>query len=147
MMIRVVMSVVLVVAVAVVMAGCGSPSATTAAPTQAPPTQTSGAPASTPTAAPTEAPTVAPTEPLPTVAPTATTPREMVVFNWVPGSVPPSDSDDVDIIAAELTTHDGILSVTGNETVLNVVYDPTVITVEEIMAILKQIGHPVVINE
>jgi len=146
-MIRVVVRVGLVAAVAVVMVGCGSPGATTAAPTQAPPTQTSGAPASTPTAAPTSAPTVAPTEPPPTVAPTATKPSARVTFNWAPGSVAPSDSDDVDEIALDLITHDGIESASGNETVLNVFYDPTVITVEEIMDILERIGHPVVLNE
>jgi hypothetical protein len=88
-----------------------------------------------------------PTEPPPTAAPTATTPREQVTFNWAPGSVTPADSDDVDEIVRDLMTHDGILSGDGNETVLNIFYDPTVITVEEIMEILQTIGHPVVLNE
>lgn len=150
-MTRAVLRVGLILAVAIAAASCGGPSAATEAPTQPLPTETPGAPTATPAAppteAPTEAPTVAPTEPPPTAAPTATTPRESVAFNWAPGSVPPSDSDDVDIIAAELTTHAGILSANGNETVLNVFYDPTVITVEEIMEVLRQIGHPVVVNE
>ncbi len=144
---RVVMCVVLVVAFALVAAGCSGPAATTTAPTQAPPTQTSSTPAAQPTTAPTEAPAEAPTEPPPTVAPTATMPSANVSFNWAPGSVAPSDSDDVDEIVLDLMTHDGILSGTGNETVLNITYDPTVITVEEIMAILDEIGHPVEINE
>jgi hypothetical protein len=42
---------------------------------------------------------------------------------------------------------EGILSGNGNEQVLNITYDPTVITVEEIMQELQQIGHPVVLNE
>lgn len=147
-MIRVVASVGLVLAVAVAAAGCSGPGAATAAPTQAPPTPTSGAPASTPTSPPpTTAPTAAPTEPPPTVEPTVATPRERVSFNWAPGSVAPSDADDVDIILMELRTHPGISGGAGDESVLNVFYDPTVITVEEIMAILQQMGHPVVINE
>jgi hypothetical protein len=61
--------------------------------------------------------------------------------------VTPADSDDVDEIVRDLRSHDGILSGNGNETELNIVYDPTVITVEEIMDLLKQIGHPVVVND
>lgn len=144
---RVALRVGLVVAVAMAAAGCGSPSAATQAPTEAPPTQASGGPASTPTAPPTAAPTQAPTAPPPAVAPTATRPGASVVFSWAPGSVKPADSDDVDEIVRDLVTRDGVLSGNGNETVLNIFYDPTVITVEEIMAILQQIGHPVVINE
>lgn len=146
-MMRVVLSVGLVLAVGVVVAGCSGPSASPAAPTLAPPTQTSGAPASTATAPATVAPTEAPTEPPPTVEPTATTPREEVAFNWAPGSVTPGDADDVAEILLDLRTNPGILGGTGDETVINIFYDPTVITVEEIMAIFEQIGHPVVINE
>ena len=145
-MMRVAMRVGLVMAVAMLVAGCGSPSVATEAPTEAPPTQASSAPASTPTAPPAVEPTEASTE-APTVAPTAATPGENVAFNWAQGSVPPSDADDVDIIARDLMENDGITSVTGNETVLNIVYDPTRITVEEIMALLQQMGHPVVVNE
>ncbi len=143
---RVVTFVSMVVAAALIAAGCAGPAATTAAPTQAPPTT---APTQAPpTAAPTQAPpTAVPTQAPPTAAPTATAPSEKVVFNWAPGSVPPSDADDVDIIASELYKTAGITSVTGNEQVLNVFYNPTVITVEEIMELLKTIGHPVVINE
>ena len=144
---RVVMSISLVLMIGLAAAGCGGPSATTAAPTEAPPAPTTSAPTAEPTPAPTEAPTAAPTEAPPTVALTATTPEAKVAFNWEPGSVPPADSDDVDEIALDLITHNGILGASGNEAVLNIVYDPTVITVEEIMAILKGIGHPVVLNE
>jgi hypothetical protein len=140
------MRVSLVVAVAMMVAGCGSPSAATQAPTEAPPTQAPSTPTALPASNPTEAPTEAPTT-APAVEPTATTPVANVAFNWAPGSVPPSDSDDVDIIAGDLMENDGITSVTGNETVLNVVYDPTRITVEEIMSLLEQMGHPVVVNE
>jgi hypothetical protein len=137
----------LVVAVAMMVAGCGGPSTATEAPTEAPPTQASSTPASTSAAPPTEAPTEVPTEPPPTAEPTAATSIESVDFNWAPGSVPPSDADDVAVIAVDLMENDGIVTVTGTETVLNVSYDPARITVEEIMALLQQMGHPVVVNE
>lgn len=124
--------------------------ATSAPPAAATPTQAS-APTSPPQAAATAtqapAPTSAPTAAPPTAAPpTATSPRENVAFSWAPGSVTPADSDDVDEIVRDLRAHAGILSGTGNETELNIVYDPTVITVAEIMDLLKQIGHPVVVK-
>lgn len=144
---RVALRIGLVVSVVMMVAGCGSPSAATEAPTEAPPTQASSTPASTQAAPPTEAPTEVPTEPPPTAEPTAATPVETVAFNWAPGSVPPSDADDVAVIAVDLMENDAIVSVTGGETVLNVSYDPTRITVEEIMALLRQMGHPVVVNE
>jgi hypothetical protein len=81
------------------------------------------------------------------VEPSPTTPSARVAFNWAPGSVPPSDADDVAIIADELRRNEGILGADGGETVINVFYNPTLITVEEIMALLAQMGHPVVINE
>jgi len=150
-MMRAVLSVGLVLVVAMVAAGCGGPSAATDAPTQPLPTQTPGAPTATlaapPTEASTEAPTEAPTEPPPTVEPTATSPRETVTFTWAPGSVPPSDADDVAEIVTDLRSRDGIFGGTGDENGISIFYDPTVITVEEIMAIFEQIGHPVVISE
>lgn len=145
-MIRAVLKVLGIVTVASVVVSCAGPGAATDAPTQPVPTQTSAAPASTPAAPPTLAPAEAPTE-APAVEPTPTTPRETVAFNWAPGSVPPSDADDVEIILTELRTHEGISGGSGDETILNVFYDPTVITVEEIMELLRDIGHPVVLNE
>jgi hypothetical protein len=132
---------------------CGGQASPTFAPTQAPAATTS-APASTATTAP--AASTATTAPPTEVPPTSTEPpaaatdtpaateRETVSFNWAPGSVPPADADDGAEIVAELLTHDGVLSGTGDENVLSVTFDPSVITVEEIMDILDAIGHPVV---
>jgi hypothetical protein len=78
---------------------------------------------------------------------TATTPRETVHFRWAPGSVTPGDADDVAEIVTDLRSRDGIFGGTGDENVISIDYDPTVITVEEIIAIFEQIGHPVVLND
>jgi len=144
---RIVLYVCLVMSMAILISGCGGPSATTAAPAQ-PPAAATNAPADSPTSPPaTTAPTEPPTEAPPTVQPSPTTPSERVAFNWAPGSVSPSDADDVAIIANELMETDGIIGADGGESVINVFYNPTLITVEEIMDLLAQMGHPVVINE
>jgi len=144
---RVVVCICLAAGIAVLISGCGGSSATTAAPTQ-PPAAATSAPADTPTSPPaTAAPTEPPTEAPPAVEPSPTTPSERVAFNWAPGSVAPSDADDVAIIADELRQNEGILGADGGESVINVFYNPTLITVEEIMDILAKMGHPVVINE
>ena len=137
---------VLVLALVVAAAGCSGASDATAVPTAPPPTQTTSAPASTstvpPTLAPTAAPTEAPTEP--PAAATATSSSATVTFNWAPGSVTPADADDVTEIINDLKRTPGILGGFGDETVLSVQYDPALITVEEIAALLETIGHPVV---
>jgi hypothetical protein len=136
-------------------AACGG---TPAAPTQAPATS---APAATSTTAPAAAtattapaaatattapPTTAPATntSAPAASPTAEGSSERVFFNWAPGSVPPADADDGAEIVAELMTHEGVLSGVADESVLTVRYDPNLITVEEIIAIMAQMGHPVV---
>jgi hypothetical protein len=43
-------------------------------------------------------------------------------------------------------THRGILGSSGNETRMIVVYDPALLTVEQIQEIFRQIGHPVVVS-
>ena len=139
------------IVVAIGLAACAPAQPATSAPAAAPTATQAAAPTSAPAAAPTAtqaaAPTSAPPTAPPTAAPTQATASERVAFNWAPGSVTPADSDDVDEIIRDLMRNEGVLSGTGNETVLNIVFDPTVITVEEIMEELKQIGHPVVINE
>lgn len=145
-MLRVVASAGLVMMVAIVLVSCTPAGAATAtqAPTQGPPTPTTGAPNSTPTEpAPTAAPIDVPTATTAAGA-TATTPRESVSFRWAPGSVTPSDADDVADLLIDLRTHDGILGGSGDENGIMIFYDPTVITVEEIMALFDSIGHPVV---
>lgn len=125
----------------VVVAGCGGGGA--AAPTSAPAT-------AVPTAAPTEAPTAVPTE-APTEAPAAVptdTPAPQseanVKFRWSPAGNLPADSDDVDDIVREVRgRHEGIVNGYGNEIGLTIIYNPTLITVEEVAAILDDIGHPV----
>ena len=146
-MMRVVMSISLVLMIGLAAAGCSSPSATTAAPTEAPPALTASAPTAAPTEAPTEPPTEPPTEAPPTAAPTASSSLAKATFNWASGSVPPGDADDVTVLALDLIKNEGIDSANGDENLLNVFYDPTVITVEEIMTILAELGHPVVLNE
>ncbi|MCC6187413.1 MAG: hypothetical protein IT318_00145 [Anaerolineales bacterium] len=136
-----------------IVAGCNSPTAPPAA-TQSPATQrpatqvpaaATSAPVATATAPatePTTLPTAAPTEP-PAVEASPTTPRETVTFVWAPGSVTPADADDVAEIVKDLRANPGILGGNGDEIAINVSYDPTVITVEEIMEILDDLGHPV----
>jgi hypothetical protein len=135
-------------------AACGG---TPAAPTQAPAATSTSAPASTSTTAPaaatattaptatTAAATAAPTNTsAPAASPTAAASGERVSFNWAAGSVPPADADDGAEIVAELMTHEGVLSGVADESVLTVRYDPDLITIEEIIAIMAQMGHPVV---
>lgn len=43
--------------------------------------------------------------------------------------------------------HKGILGSSGNETRMIVFYDPTLITVEQIQEIFRQVGHPVVVSK
>jgi hypothetical protein len=153
-MMRVVWMVGLVTMLAVVIAACGG---TPEAPTQAP--ANTSAPAATSTTAPaaatattapaatatTAASTAAPANTsAPAASPTAEGSREQVSFSWAPGSVPPADADDGAEIVAELMTHEGVLSGVADEAVLNVTYDPDLITVEEIMEIMDQMGHPVI---
>jgi hypothetical protein len=153
-MIRVVRIVGLVLTLAVFVAACGG---TPAAPTQAPVATSTSAPASTSTTAPAAATaTTAPAAATATTVPATNTPaaaaatntpagsRETVSFHWAPGSVPPADADDGAEILAELRTHDGVFGGTADENVLSVTFDPTLITVEEIIAIMAQMGHPVV---
>jgi hypothetical protein len=66
---------------------------------------------------------------------------------WDTGGVRPSDADDVEIIVAEVTREEGLLSGYGNEQGITLRYDPTLITVEEIQEILERIGHPVIIRQ
>jgi hypothetical protein len=144
----------LVAMMAMFVAACGG---TPAAPTQAP--AATSAPASTSTTAPaastatsapaatstTAAPTAAPTNTsAPAASPTAEGSSERVSFNWAAGSVPPADADDGAEIVAELMTHEGVLSGVADESVLTVRFDPDLITIEEIIAIMAQMGHPVV---
>jgi hypothetical protein len=151
MMMRVVRNVGLLVAMAFVLAACGGPATATTAPTQAPAAAATSAPANTATTAPPTATTAPPTAT--TAPPTATTaaqaspttPRERVSFLWAPGSNKPSDADDVADILLDLKTNPGILGGTGDESGINIQYDPTVITVDEIIKIMAGIGHPVVL--
>lgn len=113
---------------------------------------TSGA---TQAVAPEATDTVMPSEEVPltatlTAQPTAAatdTPRPMdqVTLEWHPDGVRPSDSDDVDAIVLELQLdNEGIISGYGNEQSITIQYDTSIITVEELMAILDRMGHPVV---
>jgi hypothetical protein len=121
----------------IVVASCGAE----------PATRTGTTPPSTP-AGVSPSPTLA-SQPSPTIAPTPTTPasaRAEVSFEWAPGGVRPADADDVQAINAKLITNRGVLGSSGNETRMIVVYDPTLITVEQIQEIFRQIGHPVVVS-
>lgn len=118
---------------------------TSAPPTEAPPTEAPAAVA--PTEAPTSAPTEEPTQTPPAAPVNTPPPLEEVRLVWAPGGVPPSDSDDVDGIVLEIKRHDGIMDGRGNEIEITVMYDPTIITLEEIQAIFRSIGHPVEVAE
>lgn len=70
---------------------------------------------------------------------------DQVTLEWHPDGVRPSDSDDVDAIVLELQLdNEGIISGYGNEQSITIQYDTSIITVEELMAILDRMGHPVV---
>lgn len=139
-MTRSLLSFYLVLAVAVLIAGCGGGAETPAS-----------QPATAVPASPTEAPTTAPTAPpvaTPTAAPAETpAPRAEVYFEWAAGGVRPADSDDVDPIVLDLMSREGILSGHGNEIGITIVYNPELITIEEIQGIFKSIGHPVEVVE
>jgi len=129
---------------AIVVAGCGGGAA---APENVPDT---AVPAESPTEAPTQAPAEAPTEAppeAPTEVPTDTPvpePKESIRFKWDPSGNLPADSDDVDDIVGEIRrSQEGITGGFGNEVGITVLYNPTLITVEEIMETLGSIGHPV----
>ncbi len=117
------------------------PAATTAPKPAAPSTQ---APAAV-TAAP--KPAVPTAQPIATAAPkaaaTAPTTAE-VKFGWDPSVVPPSDADDVADITGKLKLTKGIISGTGDEQGYVVFYDSTVLTIPEIMDVLRKLGHPVI---
>lgn len=114
------------------------------------------APATPPSAAPPAAAATAATRPSPTPtpagrailtsAPAAPGARAEVTFDWAPSGVRPADADDVQVINIKVMAHRGILGSTGNETRMLVVYDPTLISVDEIQEIFRQIGHPVVVS-
>jgi hypothetical protein len=146
---------VLVLLAALFLANCSPEATSTTAPATAAPASPTEEPASIPTeepsAVPTEEPTAAPTEeptttPIP--EPTSTPPpREEIYFVWAPGGVTPADSDDVDGIVQDVTTREGIIRGNGNEIGITIVYDPTLITIEEILEVFGSIAHPVAIPE
>jgi hypothetical protein len=126
------------------MGACGGGNAPT--PSPLPPTATLAATAE-PTATATVIPTIAPTI-TSTRAPTNTPrPTTQINFEWDPAGVRPSDSDDVKAIVDDISREEGIISGYGNEQGLTLQYDPTIISVEEIQALLGRIGHPVLIHE
>ncbi len=149
----------LIVLVALLVAGCSTAETPTSAPATSEPLSPTEEPTAPPT--PTDEPTAAPTDteeptPEPTEVPTDTPipeptntpqPREEVYLVWAPGGVKPSDSDDVDGIVEDISGVDGIIGGNGNEIGINVVYNPTIITVEEIIELLRSIGHPVMLDE
>jgi hypothetical protein len=132
----------------------GTLEAPTSAPATQPPaaaaTNTSAPAAATATQAPeatataTEAPpTEAPTQP-PAAQASPTAQRETVSFGWAPGSVAPSDADDVADIFNHLRAHEGIFGGTGDENGINVIFDPNILTIEDLEEIFASIGHPVI---
>lgn len=126
------LSVCLIVAGASVVAGCGGGAAT---PESVPDT---AVPVETPTEAPTEAPTDTPVP----------DPQESIRFKWDSAGNLPADSDDVDDIVGEIRrSHEGITGGFGNEVGITVLYNPTLMTVEEVMEALDSIGHPVEVDE
>lgn len=90
------------------------------------------------------APSPTPTE---RVARPTETPRpsEQTFFEWAPGGGGTIDSNFVDYqIVPALKEEAGILYGYGDESGVHVQYDPTVITVEEIVEAFGRIGYPVV---
>ncbi len=131
----------LILFVTTCLASCGG--ATPATPVTATPTTVPATPTTvrlTPTSLPS-------TPTSPPAVPTKAGALAEVRFEWAPGGVRPSDSDDTASIIAKLIDHKGILAATGNESQMTVFYDPTLITVEQIQELFKQIGHPVVVRQ
>lgn len=131
------------IVIAVLTAGCGGgnpPATMTPAEPEPTPTDVS-------TAAPTEMPTAAPSPTLTesVARPTDTpSPSEQTFFNWAPGGGT-IDSNFVDYqIVPALKEEEGILGGYGDESGIQVQYDPTVITIEEIVEAFDRTGYPVV---
>jgi hypothetical protein len=82
--------------------------------------------------------------PPPTAAATSSARVAEVSFAWDPAVVPPSDADDVAVIAGKLKETKGIVNATGDEQGFSVFYDPAVVTIPEIMEAMKKLGHPVI---
>jgi hypothetical protein len=113
----------------------------TPGPTQAVAPAAPGATATTPPDVATATPAAQPTE----EATETPLPMAQVILEWDPNGVRPSDSDDVDAIVLDLQREqEGIISGYGNEQSITIQYDPTAITVDELMDILDTMGHPVV---
>lgn len=139
----------LILLVVVAAAGCREAAPSPALPSSAPATATiivaaPGPTASTTaTATPSAAATAAPTA-TPAASPSPTPLRETVTLLWAP-EAPAVDSDDIDEIIADLRRRPGILGGIGSESSITIIYDPTIRTVEEIMAIMDRMGYPVLL--
>jgi hypothetical protein len=127
-----------------------TPSATSAPPTSAPPT---AVPATNTAVPPTATPVPATATPVPPTAtavpPTATsapsaTPEpegQTVSLQLVE---PLSTIEELEDITQALHDFPGIIDVTGNENVVNIIFDPEVIDVNGVVAAMALIGFPVV---
>lgn len=128
----------------IVLAGCGAPSEPTTAPadpTSAPPAtsppEATEAPAPTATSVPataTSEPPTATTEPEPTAV------TETVTFTFVNelGTI-----EEADPIHATVEGREGIIGTFGSETTITITFDPEILTVDDIVALMSEIGSPV----
>jgi hypothetical protein len=107
---------------------------------------TSASPSPAPTSAPTQtAPgTAAPTTAAPRTSPPVATQnpgRADVVLRWAPGTNI-SDIDDVYDMISHLKNTPGILDGFGDESQITVVYNPQLVTPEQIRRLLADMGFP-----
>jgi hypothetical protein len=100
--------------------------------TPAPPTATAASPAEPSTPQP-EPPTAA-------AEPTLSEAGTRVTFRFVTTL---STVEEVGDIRDLLHDTEGILAVTGDEISITIAYDPAILTVDQVMAIMAQIGYPV----
>jgi len=117
--------------VGVLLLACGSGAGPSPSPVATPAAQSSQTPATTAPAS-TSAPS-------PTSAPNAA--RSEVLLRFAPGTNI-ADVDDITDIVTHLKSTPGIHDGFGDESQITIVYDPRLITVEQIRRLLEEMSYP-----
>jgi len=85
-------------------------------------------------------PTATSEPPTATLEPTATKVTEEVTLKFVKelGTI-----EELDPIISLIEVRDGIISASGSEQQIKITYDPDVLTLEDVIALMKEVGKPV----